>query len=114
MAEHIAPLILPEVDEINALRFDALMYGIELAYLVGKTYTRARNDLKKKVSALAGIANIPQIMIQSALITDILQTDYLDMAGVNEFEYIRERLRDLIKYIPKKKIRYTPSLTFTI
>jgi type I restriction enzyme R subunit len=111
MAEHVAPLVLPEADEINALRFDALMYGIELAYLVGKTYNRARNDLKKKVSALAGIANIPQIMIQSALINDILQTDYLDMAGINEFEHIRERLRDLIKYIPKKKIRYTTDFT---
>ena len=111
MTEHVAPLVLPETDEINALRFDALMYGIELAYLVGKTYNRARNDLKKKVSALAGIANIPQIMIQSALINDILQTDYLDMAGINEFEHIRERLRDLIKYIPKKKIRYTTDFT---
>jgi type I restriction enzyme R subunit len=83
------------------------MYGIELAYLVGKTYNRARNDLKKKVSALSAIANIPQIMVQSSLISEILQTEYLEMAGINEFEHIRKSLRDLIKFIPKRKIVYT-------
>ncbi len=107
IADHIAPLILPIEDEINALRFDSLMYGIELAYLVGKTYNRARNDLKKKVSALSAIANIPQIMVQSSLISEILQTEYLEMAGINEFEHIRKSLRDLIKFIPKRKIVYT-------
>ena len=100
-------MYLPIEDEINALRFDSLMYGIELAYLVGKTYNRARNDLRKKVSALSAIANIPQIMVQSSLISEILQTEYLEMAGINEFEHIRKSLRDLIKFIPKRKIVYT-------
>ena len=37
--EEVAPLILPDKDEASAVRFDALMYGIELAYLIGKKYT---------------------------------------------------------------------------
>lgn len=106
MAEHVAPLILPEKDEISAVRFDALMYGIELAYLVGKTYTRARNDLVKKVSAIAGMANIPEIMIHEKLLHSILHDNYLDMAGINEFETIRENLRNLMKYLPKTKLTY--------
>lgn len=106
MAEHIAPLLLPEQVEVSAVRFDALMYGIELAYLVGKTYTRARNDLVKKVAAIAGMANIPEIMIQSSLISSILYENYLEMAGINEFEHIRENLRHLMKYLPKSKIAY--------
>ena len=81
------------------MRFDALMYGIELAYLAGKNFSRHRSDLYKKVSAIAGVANIPQIMAQSDLIEKILHTDYLDNAGVSDFEYIRENLRDLMKYI---------------
>ena len=48
--EEVAPLILPDGDEASAVRFDALMYGIELAYLVGKKYSRARTDLRKKVA----------------------------------------------------------------
>ena len=101
--DELAPLIEPEKDDAKALRFDALMYGIELAYLVGKKYTRARHDLIKKVSALSSIANIPEIMMQSELIDKILHTRYLDNAGINEFEHIRENLRDLMKYIENNK-----------
>ena len=104
--EEVAPLILPDGDEASAVRFDALMYGIELAYLVGKKYTRARSDLYKKVAGIASVANIPEIQVQSELINKILNTDYVDNAGINEFEEIREKLRDLMKYIPISNVRY--------
>ena len=106
MGQELAPLITPEEDDAKALRFDALMYGIELAYLAGKKYGKARSDLMKKASAVASVANIPEIMAQSELIDKILHTDYVENAGVNEFEYIRENLRDLMKYIPKTVLRY--------
>lgn len=104
--EELAPLILPDGDEASAVRFDALLYGIELAYLIGKKYGKARSDLLKKVSAISTVANIPEIMVQAELINQILHTDYLERAGINEFEHIRESLRDLMKYLPKKKVRY--------
>ena len=104
--EEVAPLILPDEDEASAVRFDALMYGIELAYLVGKKYTRARSDLQKKVSGIANVANIPEIQAQSDLIEKVLHTDYVANAGIDEFEEIREKLRDLMKYIPKVKLHY--------
>ena len=106
MGQELAPLIEPEHDDPKALRFDALLYGIELAYLAGKKYSKARHDLVKKVAAVASVANIPEIIAESELIDKILHTDYLDNAGINEFEHIRESLRDLMKYIPQKKIRY--------
>jgi len=99
MQEELAPLITPDADEVSAVRFDALMYGIELAYLMGKKYARARTDLHKKVSGIASVANIPEIMVQSELINKILHTDYLESAGINEFEHIRENLRNLMKYV---------------
>ena len=106
MAEEIAPLIIPDEDEPSAVRFDALMYGIELAYLAGKKYARARTDLLKRVNGIANVANIPEIMVQAELINTILHTDYLENAGINEFEHIRESLRDLMKYIPRTGIKY--------
>ena len=104
--EEVAPLILPDGDEASAVRFDALMYGIELAYLVGKKYTRARSDLHKKVVGIASVANIPEIQAQSEFINMILHTDYVDAAGINEFEEIRERLRNLMKYLPHSNVRF--------
>ena len=104
--EEVAPLILPDKDEASAVRFDALMYGSELAYLIGKKYTRARSDLMKRVAGIANVANVPEIQAQSDLIGQILHTDYIANAGINEFEEIRERLRDLMKYILKTKLLY--------
>jgi len=102
----LAPLIIPDEDDAKAVRFDALMYGIELAYLAGKKYGKARNDLYKKVGGVAGVANIPEIMAQSELIDKLLHTNYLENAGMNEFEHIRKSLRDLMKYIPVNKLCY--------
>ena len=109
--EELAPLILPEDDEISAVRFDALMYGIELACLAGKSYKRFVTDLKRNVKKLANIANITEINEQSDLIGDILHTDYIVDCGVNEFERIREKLRDLMKYIPKGGVIYETNFT---
>lgn len=106
MNEELVPLIETDQDDARALRFDALMYGIELAYLAGKEYSRARRDLVKKVAAVAGVANIPEIAMRTELIEKILHTDYLDNAGINEFEHIRKNMRDLIKYIPAGKNVY--------
>ncbi len=107
VGNEMAPLILPDEDEASAVRFDALIYGIELAYLVGKNYTRARSDLLKRINGVAGVANIPEIRAQAELIHQILHTDYLENAGINEFEHIRENLRGLMKYIPHSDMRYT-------
>ena len=104
--EELAPLIMPDGDEASAVRFDALMYGMELAYLAGKGYGRHRSDLLKKVEGIAGVANIPEIQAQSELINKILHTDYIDNAGIDEFENIRISLRNLMKYLPKGIVKY--------
>lgn len=111
VSDEVAPLIRPDGDEISAVRFDALMYGIELACLAGKKYTKARSDLMKRVNAIAGVANIPEIQMKAELIQKILHTSYVEDAGVHEFEYIREELRDLMKYIPHAFVRYDTDFT---
>ena len=104
--EEVAPLILPDGDEASAVRFDALLYGIELAHLIGKKYTRARNDLRRRVIGVSKVANIPEINVQTEFINKIINTDYVERAGINEFEEIRTKLRDLMKYIKKDNIKY--------
>lgn len=108
--EEVSPLIYPDDDEIKALRFDALIFGIELAYLSGKKYSRGRTDLIKKAAGLAKVANIPAVGQKGELIDRILHSDYLDNAGINEFEHIRESLRDLMKYIHSDGIIYNTSI----
>ncbi len=109
--EELAPLIQPDGDEVSAVRFDALMYGIQLAWLMGRRYGKGRSDLLKKVNAISRVAHIPEITAKADLINKILHTDYLDQAGIHEWEHIRENLRDLMKYIPKEKSRYDTNFT---
>lgn len=68
-------------------------------------------DLHKKVAGIASVANIPEIQAQSDLINKILNTDYVDNAGINEFEEIREKLRNLMKYIPSGMVKYVTNFT---
>ena len=49
----------------------------------------------KRARGLTKVANIPEITKQAPLIEQILHTDYLDRADVNDFEKIRKNLRDL-------------------
>ncbi|MBR2028850.1 MAG: DEAD/DEAH box helicase family protein [Oscillospiraceae bacterium] len=107
MGQELAPLIQPYDTDAKAVRFDHLMYGIELAYLVGKKYARGRTELFKKVNALKKMGGtIPAIKEKEDLIQKILHTSYVEDAGINEFEHIREALRDLIKYIPREGAMY--------
>ena len=87
------------------------MYGIELAYLVGKTYSRARKDLVKKVSAIAGVANIPEIRAQSELIEKILHTDYLTTPGSTSWSTSGNACGTWMKYLPHDGAIYNTNFT---
>lgn len=109
--EELAPLILPNEDEVSAVRFDALLYGIELACLSGEKYGKARSDLFNRVNDIASVGNIPEIQAQKDLINRILHTDYIDRCNVHDFEEIREKLRGLMKYVQKSSLRYDTNFT---
>ena len=59
MRDKVAPLLQPDEDEASAVRFDAHMYGIELAYLVGEKHIRKpEGSCQEGKRAVAGVANI--------------------------------------------------------
>lgn len=104
--KELAPLILPDDDEVNALRFDALIYKMELAKISEKSYGRLKTDLCNKVSQLKKLSSIPQVKEKFELIEYILEDDYLKQANIKDLEYIRKNIRELIQYLPKKSIIY--------
>ena len=100
LSEEVAPLVLPYEDEISAVRFDALMYAIELGHIAGNKYSKGLKDLMGKVRAVAKVGTIPAVQAQKDFINQVLHTDYVERATVGDFETIRQKIRDLIKYIP--------------
>lgn len=107
IAEHIAPLVLPTGDDISAARFDMLIYQIELAMLAGESYKRAKNDVVRKADALSKYGTIPAITEQKELLKQIIHSDLLERAGISDYEDVRLKLRNLIKFIPEdERTRY--------
>ena len=100
LEEEIAPLVLPYEYEISAVRFDALMYAIELGYISGNTYHKGIKDLMGKARAVATVSTIPAVKEKSEMLDKILNTDYVERADINDFETIRKEIRDIMKYIP--------------
>lgn len=100
-AEELAPLVAPDEADISALRFDALLYAIELASISGRPSKKHLRDLTNKAKAIAVITTIPEINAKKTLIHKIIDTDYLEYADLFDYEEIRSELRGIMKYLPK-------------
>jgi len=100
LSTELAPLVLPEQDDFEALRFDSLLYGIELAKLRGTSCMRAYKDLIKRVEGLVSCGNIPEVLAQKEIIERILHSDYLTRAELPDLEDIRKKLRDIMRFVP--------------
>jgi type I restriction enzyme R subunit len=112
IAEHTAPHILPTGNDVSAERFDMLIYQIELAMIEQKNYTRAKKDVLRKVSALSKFSTIPAVAEQQELLSQIMNNDLLERAGIIDYENIRMKLRGLIKFIPaEERTRYDTDFT---
>lgn len=115
LQKHLGPLMQNEDKDFNAVRFDALLYQLELASVEGKAYPRGMTDLRKKLEALTHLGTIPAVQLKKEFITSLLHTDYLQKAGISQWERIRKELRDLMKLIPRgKSITYETDFTDTL
>ncbi len=99
--EEVSPYIMADGDEPSALRFDALIYGLELAHVAGKNDKRAKSDLIKRANALSRLTgkHIDEIDSRKEIIDKVLSDSYVDGAGIIEFEEIRTGLRDIMSFI---------------
>lgn len=110
LKKHIAPIIEAEKENELARRFDYLMYSIELAML-------ERKNLSKNIGAVVGIAeklslmqdSVPQIKEQKYILDKVQTNEFWEKAFILEMDVVREALRDLIQFLPKKtqRIVYT-------
>lgn len=109
LKEHIAPLItLLDQDEL-AKRFDYLIYTVDLAYLQSKNPSKPIKSIVKTAEELSKLGTIPQVMEKKYIIEKVQTDEFWESADVLELEEVRLALRELIKFIEKKKqkIYYT-------
>ncbi|WP_337527587.1 DEAD/DEAH box helicase family protein [Zhenhengia sp.] len=103
LKEHIAPLItLLDEDEL-AKRFDYLIYTVNLAYLQKKNPSKPIKSIVKTAEELSKLGTIPQVMEQKYIIEKVQTDEFWESADVLELEEVRLALRELIKFIERKK-----------
>lgn len=108
--EEIAPLLQGDTEDARVLRFDSLMYGIELAHLEGKKTSAGIQSLQNRVGRVAKEAGtIPAVKAQKMWIDRVLDTEWVSDADMNDFESVRKNLRELMIYYqpPKIKVHHT-------
>ena len=105
LVEEIAPL--PSALTLGteeAMRFDLLMFSLQLALLKGsKRFDSLRKQLLEIASALETQTGIPAIAERAALIEEIQTDPWWEGVTVPLLELVRLRLRDLVQHIEKSK-----------
>ncbi len=98
----LAQLILPYNDDVQAVRFDALLSRVELGHLVNPSYNaRFFREIRNKVSRLKKQTTIPDVYAKMDVIKTVLTEGYLEKCEFDDFEHIRKELRDIMKYMEK-------------
>ena len=103
-------MLQDDTEDARVLRFDSLMYGIELAHLEGKKMSAGIQSLQNRVGRVAKEAGtIPAVKAQKMWIDRVLDTEWVNDADMNDFESVRKNLRELMIYYqpPKIKVHHT-------
>ena len=102
LKEHIAPIIVAEESDEYAKRFDLLMYSIALAHLQNASSVKLISRVANSAEKLKNI-DIPQIKEKKYILDKITTKEFWDNTDIIELEMVREEIRDLIQYLPKKE-----------
>ena len=100
LKQKIAPLIVSEKDEKGRKMFDALMLNIELSKLVPDVdSTRSKNKVTKIAQLLMTKDGMPQVKEHLDIIELVGNPNFWKGATLENLEYIRETLRELVYII---------------
>lgn len=104
LKQKIAPLIVSEKDERGRKMFDALMLNIELSKLVPDVdSTRSKNKVTRIAQLLMMKDGMPQVKQHLDIIELVGNPNFWKGATLENMEYIRETLRELVYIIMGSK-----------
>lgn len=106
----IAPLLIKNITDEGAKRFDILLLNIQLS-LVDEDHPAENSKVlvMQTAQALQDQASIPQVMAKMDLINRVAAQPFWEHLSLSLLEQVRVELRDLIKFLPSVDHR-----TFTL
>ena len=107
----IAPLVHNDETDVDALRFDALMYGFMCALADGFKVSTYRKRLVSISLGLQKMITIPQVKEKLPVLQEVTDEHFFDDASALDLERIRKELRGIVKFLvndgPGRKVIYT-------
>ncbi len=104
MGTELAALPQPEGEALS-LRFDVLVFDLQIARLTGRDAAAAENDLASIAKALLGQKT--QTASLSGILEKLAYTGLPAAAGVVELEAIRRALRQSVASLPEGERLFT-------
>jgi type I restriction enzyme R subunit len=99
-----------EPEDETAKRFDLILLKLQLAMLTKDDgFIKLRDQVKEIANRLEEKTAIPMVREEMELILDLQQDEYWTDITLSMLEQVRQRLRELVKFIDKKqrKVIYT-------
>ncbi len=99
LTTEIAPLVRNDEPDVDALRFDAFMYGFMCALVDGARITAFANRLLSISTSLQQIATVPQVKEKLPILEQVNSEGFFDSISVLKLEQLRQELRGLVRFI---------------
>jgi len=100
LKEVIAPLLVNNLTNVGAIKFDILMLNIELSQIdEAVNGDKSKLMVEKIARKLQEKASIKQVNDKMPLIKQLSKHDFWDGASLDKLEYMRKEIRDLVQFL---------------
>ncbi len=99
LKSEIAPLVRNDESDVDALRFDAFMYGFMCSLVDGYRISSYANRLTSIAMGLQSMITVPQIKEKLPYIQTITDEHFFDDVSALKLEEVRRELRGLIRFL---------------
>ncbi len=99
LKSEIAPLVHNDESDVDALRFDAFMYGFMCSLVDGYRISSYVNRLTSIAMGLQSMITVPQIKEKLPYIQTITDEHFFDDVSALKLEEVRRELRGLIRFL---------------
>lgn len=103
---HLAGLVVSGEKDEAAINFDVAMYGLMLSAMVGKNFGKIKRHVVSNANILLSeCATIPDVKAKIPELKELTSDNYWNAQDILKFEETRKSLRDIMKFIPPKKVK---------
>ncbi len=99
LISEIAPLVRNDEADVDALRFDAFMYGFMCSLVDGISIAAFANKLVSVAMGLQQMVSIPQVKEKLLLLQEVTDEGFFDGVSALKLDEIRRELRGLIRFL---------------